>query len=143
MNELRALLERHGQEQLLRFWDELDAGERARLAADVGEIDLDLMDELVASLLDRAESIDPRTVEPPDVVRPGPEDVGTGRAALAAGEVAVVIVAGGQGTRLGFDGPKGTLPDRPGLRPVASFRSTPRRSLPSAAATGRPSRSTS
>ena len=72
VNELRALLERHGQEQLLRFWDELDAGERARLAADVGEIDLDLMDDLVASLLDRAESIDPRTVEPPDVVRPGP-----------------------------------------------------------------------
>lgn len=113
MNELRALLERHGQEQLLRFWDELDAGERARLAADVGEIDLDLMDDLVASLLDRAESIDPRTVEPPDVVRPGPEDVGTGRAALAAGEVAVVIVAGGQGTRLGFDGPKGCYPIGP------------------------------
>ncbi len=28
--------------------------------------------------------------------------------ALAAGEVGVVIVAGGSGTRLGFEGPKGT-----------------------------------
>jgi UDP-N-acetylglucosamine/UDP-N-acetylgalactosamine diphosphorylase len=113
VNELRALLERHGQEQLMRFWDELDGGERARLAADVSEIDLDLMDGLVATLLDRAEMIDPGTVAAPDVVRPGPEDLAAGRAALAAGEVAVVIVAGGQGTRLGFDGPKGCYPIGP------------------------------
>ena len=46
-------------------------------------------------------------------MRPGPEDVVTGRGALAAGEVAVVIVAGGQGTRLGFDGPKGCYPIGP------------------------------
>ena len=36
-----------------------------------------------------------------------------GAAALAAGEVAVVVVAGGLGTRLGFDGPKGTYPIGP------------------------------
>ena len=36
-----------------------------------------------------------------------------GEAALAAGEVAVVIVAGGSGTRLGFEGPKGTYPIAP------------------------------
>jgi UDP-N-acetylglucosamine/UDP-N-acetylgalactosamine diphosphorylase len=106
-------LARHGQEQLLRFWDGLDDEEQARLAADVGEIDLDLVDGLVARLLDRAESIDPGTIEAPEVVRPGPEDVLTGRGALAAGELAVVIVAGGQGTRLGFDGPKGCFPIGP------------------------------
>ena len=113
MRELLLRLARHGQEHLLRFWDELDERERARLAEDIGQIDLDLVDGLVATLLERAEPIDPGTIEAPEVVRPGPEDVLTGRGALAAGEVAVVIVAGGQGTRLGFDGPKGCYPIGP------------------------------
>ncbi len=39
-----------------------------------------------------------------------------GEAALAAGEVGVILVAGGSGTRLGFDGPKGTFP----IGPVSS-----------------------
>jgi UDP-N-acetylglucosamine/UDP-N-acetylgalactosamine diphosphorylase len=37
----------------------------------------------------------------------------TGEAALRAGRVAAFTVAGGQGTRLGFDGPKGTFPVTP------------------------------
>ena len=41
---------------------------------------------------------------------------GVGADALAAGEVGVILVAGGSGTRLGFDGPKGTFP----IGPVSS-----------------------
>ena len=41
---------------------------------------------------------------------------GTGADALAAGEVGVILVAGGSGTRLGFEGPKGTFP----IGPVSS-----------------------
>src|SRR5207342_3275539 len=113
VRELHVRLARHGQEHLLRFWDELDEGERTRLAADLDQIDLDLVDGLVAKVLDWGEPIDPGTIEAPEVVRPGPEDVFTGRGVLAAGEVAVVVVAGGQGTRLGFDGPKGCYPIGP------------------------------
>jgi UDP-N-acetylglucosamine/UDP-N-acetylgalactosamine diphosphorylase len=114
VSELRAMLARHGQEHLLRFWDELGDPERARLTADVAEIDLDLVDGLVASLLERGDS--PAAlgdVQAPEVVRPAAADVLAGRGMLAAGEVAVVIVAGGQGTRLGFDGPKGCYPIGP------------------------------
>jgi UDP-N-acetylglucosamine pyrophosphorylase len=113
VRELFPRLARHGQEHLLRFWDELDDAQRARLAEDIGQIDLDLVTGLVETLLDRPEPIDPGTIEAPEVVRPGAADVLAGRGALAAGEVAVVIVAGGQGTRLGFDGPKGCYPIGP------------------------------
>jgi UDP-N-acetylglucosamine pyrophosphorylase len=114
VTELRALLQRHGQEQLLRFWDELDDGARTQLAAEVAELDLDLVDELVANLLDTGpEPPDTGTIEAPAVVEPSAEDEEAGREMLAAGEVAVVVVAGGQGTRLGFDGPKGCYPVGP------------------------------
>jgi UDP-N-acetylglucosamine/UDP-N-acetylgalactosamine diphosphorylase len=108
------MLEGHGQEHLLRFWDELDEGERDRLAAEIRALDLDLVDELVESLLGPGEgAAELGEIGPPEVVRPSAEDVLAGRAMLAAGEVAVVIVAGGQGTRLGFDGPKGCYPIGP------------------------------
>ncbi len=41
---------------------------------------------------------------------------GVGADAMAAGEVGVILVAGGSGTRLGFEGPKGTFP----IGPVSS-----------------------
>ena len=38
------------------------------------------------------------------------EALNSGQEALAAGQVGAILVAGGQGTRLGFNGPKGTFP---------------------------------
>jgi UDP-N-acetylglucosamine/UDP-N-acetylgalactosamine diphosphorylase len=113
VQRLRERLERHGQGQLLRFWDELDDAGRERLAAEVDELDLELVDELVGSLLEQQPAPDMDDIGPPEAVLPGAEDVRAGRGMLAAGEVAVVIVAGGQGTRLGFNGPKGCYPVGP------------------------------
>lgn len=121
---LAEILARHGQGQLLRWWDELDAPARDRLAAEVGTIDLDRLDDLIRRLVKEevAEAIDPSKVRPVEVRRLPRTDgervarrhaAELGAAALAAGEVAVVLVAGGQGTRLGFDGPKGTYPIGP------------------------------
>ena len=122
--KLAARLAQHGQEHLLRWWDDLDATARSRLIAEIEGIDLDLIDDLVRRLV-RAEApaeFDPAAVRPVDVLRLPRTDgervarrhaAELGAAALAAGEVAVVVVAGGQGTRLGFDGPKGTYPIGP------------------------------
>ncbi|MBX6315049.1 MAG: UTP--glucose-1-phosphate uridylyltransferase [Isosphaeraceae bacterium] len=122
--DLVALLDRHGQGHLLRFWDQLDDAARARLAVECQSIDFDRLDRLIQELVFREapSAPDPGLVRPVEVRRLPRTDgeriarrhaAELGAAALAQGEVAVVVVAGGQGTRLGFDGPKGTYPIGP------------------------------
>jgi len=112
-------LGRFGQEHLLRFWDELDDRRRRSLAEQIGAIDL----ELIARLYRRKEkqtdvcALADRAGEPPAFRLGDPNNRFTpdearrrGEAALRAGEAGVILVAGGQGTRLGFDHPKGMFP---------------------------------
>lgn len=126
--DLAERLEKHGQGHLLRSWDVLDDAGREALAGEVASIDFDQLARLVAELVKgeggRAE-IDMDRVRPIDVVRMPQTDAEradrrrateAGEEALAAGEVGVVVVAGGSGTRLGFPGPKGTFP----IGPVSS-----------------------
>ncbi len=101
-----------GQQHVLRFWDELDEAGRQRLLAAVASIDLPWVAAAYASHI---EAVDPKLVRPyTDVIRADDADTAQarerGKAALAAGEVGVLLVAGGAGTRLGFDGPKGAFP---------------------------------
>jgi UDP-N-acetylglucosamine/UDP-N-acetylgalactosamine diphosphorylase len=120
-------LHRHGQSHLLRWWGELDDNQRARLAAEVASIDFEQLDRLVGELVHAGDASPAPGTEPQpiDVVRLPQTDgervvwrrySGIGADALAAGEVGVVLVAGGSGTRLGFEGPKGTFP----IGPVSS-----------------------
>ncbi len=121
-------LERRGQSHLFQFWDALDALERARLLSEIQAVDFDRLHGLVTRLV-HAEDVDldiePGEIEPIDVVRLPETDgeralrrrsAGIGGDMLASGEVAIVLVAGGSGTRLGFEGPKGTFP----IGPVSS-----------------------
>lgn len=122
--ELVARLEKHGQHQLLRFLDQLNPDAQARLLDEINAIDFDQLDTLIQTLVLQTEPPLPRSdaIRPVAVSRlPRTEgervarrhSVERGEAMLSSGEVAVVIVAGGQGTRLGFDGPKGTFPIGP------------------------------
>ena len=114
------LLARHGQQQVLAFWDELDSAWRAALLDDVDGIDFDLIERLIASHVRRKpRATIPENIEPPAIMpnRPASESAADYREArrvgaelIGAGKVAAFTVAGGQGTRLGFDGPKGGLP---------------------------------
>lgn len=116
-------LERAGQGHLLRALDRLDPAGRSRLQSEVDALDLDLVSRLVETYVRRsAAAEDFSGLEPPEVIAlpQGPDDNARDAAAravgerrLRAGKVAVVLLAGGQGTRLGFDGPKGDFPVGP------------------------------
>ncbi len=119
---LVARLSQAGQEHLLRWWNDLDDRSRDRLAAEVETIDLAEVDALFRQLVKEDSAPSAGRVAPVEVDRLPRTDgervarrhvAAVGEKALAAGEVAVVIVAGGSGTRLGFDGPKGTYPIAP------------------------------
>jgi len=110
-------LRRHGQEHVLRFWDELEPKGREQLLSQLRFVDLDLIDRLVAQAnapaSESSESIEPAPVlrldeQPPRFTRA--EGRALGERLLREGKVGVFLVAGGQGSRLGFAGPKGCLP---------------------------------
>lgn len=125
IGRIRKRLASCGQDHLLRFWDELGPAERAGLLEQIGELDLDKITTWVETLVKRAPDapvrhdgfepapsygIEPRT----DAQRKRYADaLELGSELISAGQVAAFVVAGGQGTRLGFDGPKGNYPISP------------------------------
>lgn len=125
---LRERLEAAGQDHLVAALGRLPDEGRERLRAELEALDLDLMARLVRGLRegegDAAApahgAIEPLAAE--DVIALPRTDAERGReraaraageAHLAEGRVAAVLLAGGQGTRLGFDGPKGAFPYAP------------------------------
>jgi UDP-N-acetylglucosamine/UDP-N-acetylgalactosamine diphosphorylase len=115
---------RAGQGQVFAFYDALDAAGRARLLEEAAEVDLAEIDRLNRTLVQTGGSagVDLTGLSPGPYV-PLPDNGGDlaewgraktlGEAALREGKVAAFTVAGGQGTRLGYEGPKGTFPVTP------------------------------
>jgi UDP-N-acetylglucosamine/UDP-N-acetylgalactosamine diphosphorylase len=117
--------ERAGQAQVFAFFDQLSPAAQERLLAEAAEIDLNEVDALYRSLVAKSQGSAGVNLAglAPAPYEKRPEHGGNsaqwaqakfaGEAALRAGRVAAFTVAGGQGTRLGYDGPKGTFPVTP------------------------------
>src|SRR3954467_7515160 len=115
--------QRAGQGHVFAFFDQLAPADQRRLLDEAAEIDLEEVAHLTRTLLGRhAAAVNLEGLAPaPYEQRPehGGDAAAWARAkaageeALRAGRVAAFTVAGGQGTRLGYDGPKGTFPVTP------------------------------
>ncbi|MFO8014594.1 MAG: UDPGP type 1 family protein [Phycisphaerae bacterium] len=112
-----------GQAHVFRFWDDLSDDGRRRLLSQLAEVDFAQLQGLVEThVLHPTPPGVPADIEPAPYI-PLPETDAQreerrrihdrGAQLLSDGKVAAFTVAGGQGTRLGYDGPKGAFPVGP------------------------------
>jgi UDP-N-acetylglucosamine/UDP-N-acetylgalactosamine diphosphorylase len=118
IDPLKKHYDEFGQGHVFRFWNQLDEAAREALARQAAAIDLAELrrvHEHTRSLASPgARNLEPAPIECLPAHGGSParraEARERGEALLRAGRVAVMVVAGGQGTRLGFEGPKGVFP---------------------------------
>jgi len=121
---IKNLLKKHHQEHLLIFWPVLNPAQKQNLLTQIEELNFSKIDYWVANFVQKSTSakIDTSFV-PAHSYSPNPANaeqqlkydkaIELGKELISAGKVAALVVAGGQGTRLGFDGPKGNFPISP------------------------------
>lgn len=139
LETLRKHLEKYGQEHLIKFWEEIDDEQRQQLKAEIDELDFSELQsfyervtnedaESTAKLDDKLQPIEEsqflsiRRTSPALIKQYETE----GLKQIASGHVGVLLMAGGQGTRLGFSSPKGMydvgLPSRKTLFQIQAER---------------------
>lgn len=117
---LRQRYEAAGQAHLLSFWPKLSETQRVALAAQLEALDIERVNRIYKKAVSsEAEANDPNVKSVP--ITPLPKNASEsvsnvqktkqwrriGLEAVSRGEVGVLLMAGGQGTRLGSSAPKG------------------------------------
>jgi UDP-N-acetylglucosamine/UDP-N-acetylgalactosamine diphosphorylase len=115
--EAKYVTAKYGQQHLLKYYNELSSTDQEALVNEILDIDFELISSLHCDLILnsnhesspedfsplKANSFDDCSVEEKE------NYYNLGIEAIREGKVAALLVAGGQGTRLGHSGPKGTF----------------------------------
>ena len=109
-----------GQEHLAEAIEQMSPDEQDRFLEPFKEAPIPwLLSSIRGTAGDKGNEA-PLRIVPPEAVDGGDRDSAQSRAAyekgielLKAGKIGILLVAGGMGTRLGWDGPKGTYPVGP------------------------------
>lgn len=102
-----SLMEEKGQQQVFDFYDRLSDEEKDELIAQIDGIDWEMLEAAGADAAGRGHFEPVPVMELPEIEARRDELTRIGLDALHRGKVGAVLLAGGQGTRLGFDKPKG------------------------------------
>ncbi len=115
LNTVKSILKKYNQEHLLQFYSELTDSQKSSLLNQILNIDFDeimyLYEKSKTDIYDSTEEVEPLAYV--DKLALSDEDLNElkdiGLNAIKSGKVGVITLAGGQGSRLGFNGPKGTF----------------------------------
>ena len=123
-SDLAARLNAIGQAHVFRFWQHLTPDEQNEFAKQIESLDWDLIARLIETIVKHPQKFELKgEVQPAPFYENKPADPARqkkltdaflrGEELLRQGKIAAFVVAGGQGTRLGWDAPKGTFPATP------------------------------
>ncbi|KAG1845965.1 nucleotide-diphospho-sugar transferase [Suillus tomentosus] len=118
VDNIRDRYQAAGHDHLFTFWSTLEESERKSLSRQLENLDVDRVNRIYKKAIasEKEAATDPEPIEPlpveacESIVNDSPSEKtwrSQGLQAIARGEVGVLLMAGGQGTRLGSSAPKG------------------------------------
>ena len=114
-DELKAKVEKYGQNQIMANYEKLDEKTKEELAEQIERIDFEKLNNLYEQTKEEV-SFENDVIEPISYIEKAKlseeeynKYLKLGEDAIKAGKYSIVTMAGGQGTRLGHSGPKGTF----------------------------------
>ena len=109
LEEAKKKLEQYGQSHVLKYYDELSENEKADLLKQIDETDFAVLENCknLGKGGERGKFAPLAALQVSEIEKRKDEFTKIGVETIKAGKVAAVLLAGGMGTRLGSDNPKG------------------------------------